>query len=96
MKGYKTATAVTAVISALLLVALLVRAVVGEIEYQRQADYTFLPDYTYVFFTLAPISLFAIVGGFWSMRKAPMLCALLVTSGSSALAIMTYWLIAPQ
>ncbi len=88
-------TVLIGVIFALLLVALLVLAVLEEVQYQRQDDFAILPNYTYVFFTVAPISGFAIVGGFWSMRKAPPLGAMLVTSGSIALAIMTYWLIVP-
>ena len=51
--------------------------------------------HTYVFYTVVPISLLAIVGGFWFMRKGPVLCLMMITSGSVALAIMTYWLVVP-
>ncbi len=94
-RDYKTTTVVAGVLAALLLAALFVRTVIAEIEFQRQADFAYLPDYTYVFFSLGPLSLAAIVGGFWFMRKAPALGALLVATGSVALAIMTYWLIVP-
>ena len=92
-KDYKIMTA--GVVAAMVLVALFVRTVIAEIEYQRQADFGYLPDYTYVFFSLGPLSLAAIVGGFWFMRKTPTFGALAVTFGSIALAIMTYWLIVP-
>ena len=93
--GYKTATVIAGIIAAVLLVALLVRTVIDELEYQRQADFAYLPDYSYVFYSMAPISLAAIVAGFGIMRKASVLGVLLVTSGSVAIAIMTYWLIVP-
>ena len=94
VRHYKT-TLVTGVFAAVLLLALLIRTVIAEVEYQRQADFAYLPGYTYVFYSIAPISLAAIVAGFWITRKSPPLGALLVTSGSAALAIMTYWLIVP-
>ncbi len=95
-RDYKTMTVVTGVMATMLLVALLIRTVIAEIEYRRQADFAYLPDWTYVFYSLLPLSLIAIAGGFWFMRKAPVLGAILVTSGSVALAIMLYWLVIPE
>ena len=43
-----------------------------------------------------PVGIAAIAGGFYFMRKAPILCALLVTAGSLALAILVFWLIIPE
>ena len=79
-----------------LLVALLVLTALEEVEYQRQEKFSNLPDYTYVFFTVEPLSFLAIVGGFWLMRNNPALCLMMITSGSIALAVMTYWLIFPM
>ena len=42
------------------------------------------------------MSLVAVVVGFWFMPKGPMLGALLVTSGSAALAVLFFWLIIPE
>ena len=95
MKGNTNTTVTIGVILALLLVALLSLTVLEEVEYQRQENFSNLPDYTYVFFTVAPISVIAIVGGFWFMRKGPVLCLMMIISGSAALAIMTYWLVVP-
>ena len=95
MKGYTRTTAVIGAILASLLVALLALTVIEEVEYQRQENFSNLPDYTYVFYIVAPLSLLAIVGGFWLMRRDPMLCASLITSGGIALSIMPYWLIVP-
>ena len=94
-RDYKTMTVVVGVIAAMLLIALFALTVIEGVEYQRQANFENLPDYTYVFYSVAPLSLAAIAGGFWLMRRGPTLCVLLVTSGSIALAIMTYWLIVP-
>ena len=92
-RDYKTLTVVTGVVAALLLIALVVYVVATEVAFQRQTEFPF--DWVYIAATFGPVSLAAITGGFWSMRKAPMLGAVLVTSGSMAFAIFLYWLIIP-
>ena len=93
---YKTLTILTGTIAVLLLAALVTYTVAAEIEYQRQADYGFVFHWVYLVTPVSPVSLAAIVVGFWFMPKGPMLGALLVTSGSLAIAIMFYWLIVPE
>ena len=92
-RDYKTLTVVTGVVAALLLIALVIYVVATEVAFQRQTESPF--DWVYIAATFGPVSLAAITGGFWSMRKAPMLGAVLVTSGSMAFAIFLYWLIIP-
>ena len=86
---------VAGVIAAVALGALISTTVIAEIEHQRQADVAFSVDWRVLLSVYGPAGLAAIAGGFWSMRKAPALGALLVMSGSAAFAIMFYWLIIP-
>ena len=95
-RDYKTLTMVVGVIAAVALVVLLVNTVVGEIGYYRQVDYSLYIHHSVIMALYGPAALASIVGGFWYMRKAPMLGALLVTAGSVAFAIALFWLILPE
>ena len=95
-RDYKTMTVVAGVIAAFVLGALIINTVIGEVEYQRQADVVFSVGQKAMALVYGPLGLAAIVGGFWFMRKAPMFCALLVTAGSMAIAILFFWLIVPE
>lgn len=95
-RDYKTMTVAAGVIAAFFLVALTVNTVVGEIGYQRQTDMELYIGHNVMMSVYGPVGLAAIVGGFWFMRKAPMLSALLVTAGSVALAILFFWLVVPE
>ena len=94
-RNYMTLTVITGVVMTILLFGLLAWTVLENIEYYRQIEFAYLPHWSYVLSVYGPISLASIVGGFWFMRKAPMLGAILVAAGSTALAIMLYWLILP-
>lgn len=92
---FKTATVVTAAIAAVMLVWLVFNTVLGEISYQRQADVAFYVHSNVMASVFGPVGIAAIAGGFYFMRKAPLLGALLVAAGSLALAILVFWLIIP-
>ena len=93
---YRTMTVIVGILAAVALGMLLVNTVIGEISFQRQTDFDFYINHTVIMSVYGPTGIAAIVGGFWFMRKAPMLGALLVTAGSLALAIMLFWLIIPE
>ena len=93
---YKTLNVLVGVVSAVLLAGLIINTVIGEIEFQRQADVAFSFGQSVMALVYGPAGLAAIVGGFWFMRKAPMFGALLVTAGSIAIAILFFWLILPE
>ena len=95
-RDYRTMTLAAGVIAAVMVGALLVNTVVGEIGYYRQTDFAYYVHHGLMTSVYAPIGLAAIVGGFWFMRLAPMLCALLVTAGSAALAVLVFWLVLPE
>lgn len=95
-RDYKTLTLVAGVIAAIMLGVLVINTVIGEIQFQRQDDFAFHIHHTVTMSVYGPGGLAAIVGGFWFMRRAPMFCALLVTAGSLALAILVFWLILPE
>ena len=95
-RDYKAMTVVVGVIAAFVLGALITNSVIGEIEYQRQADVVFSIHQSVMALVYGPAGLAAIVGGFWFMRKAPMICALIVTAGSVAIAILFFWFILPE
>jgi len=84
---YKAPTVIGGVFAAVALGWLLVNTVLGEVCYQRQGEMSSF---------YAPVAIAAIGGGFLFMRKAPMLCALLVTTGSAALGILLFWLVIPE
>ena len=95
-RDYKSMTVVAGVIAAFVLGALITNTVIGEIEYQRQADVAFYIGHGVMMSVYGPAGLAAIVGGFWFRRQAPMFGALLVTAGSVAIAILLFWLIVPE
>ena len=92
---YKTATVVARVVAAVVLGALLLNTVMGEVQYQRQDDFGFHVGWVIMLSTYGPAGLAAMVGGFLFMRKAPMLCALSVSAGSLSLGILVFWLVIP-
>jgi len=92
-KDYKAPTVIGGVFAAVALGWLLVNAVLGEVSYQRQTDVAYYIGQGVMFSFYAPVAIAAIGGGFLFMRKAPMLCALLVTTGSAALGILLFWLV---
>lgn len=94
-QSFKPITVLAAIISAVSLAWLVINTVLGEISYQRQSDVAFYVHAETMLFLYGPPGLAAIVGGFVFMRKAPMLCALLVTAGSMALGILVFWLVIP-
>ena len=95
-RDYRTMTLAAGVIAAVMIGALLLNTVTGEIEHQRQTDLAHHIGYGIMMMVYGPIGLVAIVGGFWFMRQAPMFCALLVAAGSVALAILVFWLVLPE
>ena len=95
-RDYRTMTLTAGVVAAVLIGALLINTVTGEIEHQRQTDLAYHIGSGIMMTVYGPIGLAAIVGGFWFMRQAPMFCALLVTAGNAALAILTFWLVLPE
>ena len=95
-RDYKTMTVVVGVIAAIVLGVLLINTVIGEIGYYRQADFAFYIGHNVMLSIYGLAGLAAIAGGFMFMRKAPMFCALLVTAGSVAIAILLFWLIVPE
>lgn len=86
---------IVGVVAAIALGWLLVNTVLGEIAHQRQADVAYYIGQGVMFSFYAPVAIAAVGGGFLFMRKAPMLCALLVTTGSMALGILLFWLLIP-
>ena len=95
-RDYRTMTFAAGGIAAVMIGALLVNTIIGEIEYYRQVELVPSVHQVVMLYTYGPVSLAAIAGGFWFTRQAPMLCALLVTAGSAALAILAFWLIVPE
>jgi hypothetical protein len=95
-RDYRTVTAVAAGIAALMIGALLINTVIGEIEFYSQTDLAYHIGSGIMMMVYGPIGLVAIVGGFWFMRQAPMFCALIVTAGSVALSILVFWLVLPE
>lgn len=95
-RDYRTMTLTAGVVAAVLIGALLINTVTGEIEHERQTDLAYHIGYGIMMMVYGPIGLVAIVGGFWFMRQAPMFCALLVAAGSVALAILVFWLVLPE
>ena len=93
---FKKPTVVAALIAAVMLAWLVFNTVLGEISFQRQADVAFYVHSTIMVSVYGPVGIAAIAGGFYFMRKAPILCALLVTAGSLALAILVFWLVIPE
>ena len=91
----RTLTTAVSVVGSLVVLALLVLQVVAQIEYERQVDYGLTPVWQVTALTIGPLSLASIVGGFYFMRKMPIVGALLVTFGSVAVAVMFFWLIVP-
>ena len=77
------------------LVAVLTWTVVHQIEYQRQADFAWVPAAGLVVAVTWPLAIGLIVGGFGVMRRAPSLGAFLVAAASSAFAATLFWAIVP-
>ena len=77
------------------LVAVLTWTVAHQFEFQREADYAWVPDTGPVVAVTWPLALGLIVGGFGAMRRAPSLGALLVVVASAAFAATIFWAVVP-
>ena len=77
------------------LVAVLTWTVVHQIEYQRQADYTWVTGTGPMVAVAWPLAIGLFVGGFRVMRRAPSLGAFLVAVASAAFAATLFWAIVP-
>ncbi len=78
-----------------LLVAALTWTVVHQIEYQRQADYTWVSGTGPMVTVIWPLAILIIFGGFSVMRRAPSLGAFVVVVASAAFAATVFWAIVP-
>ncbi|MBM3939983.1 MAG: hypothetical protein FJ318_03630 [SAR202 cluster bacterium] len=94
-RDHRTMTIVVAAVAGAFILGLIALQVVSEIEYRRQVDFAFTPDWRPLFAVMGPVIVGAIVAGFRFMRRAPALGAILVAAGSIAVGIMFYWMSVP-